>query len=325
MRARVLRALIVLSLASAAPALDAAPASATFHLMKIREVYVGSAATPEAEYVELQMFAAGQNLVQGHAIDLLDAAGTQVGSATFGADAQGDTNQSTLVAATGAAESQFGILADTGLPPGLLDPSGGAVCWEALDCVSWGDFHGPLPSPAGNPADPSGIPDGMALRRSIAPGCATLLEAGDDHDDGAADFADAFPAPRPNSVAPSERACASSSPGGSGYPPSGATEGGGGAGGGSGGGRAPQTRIRNGPAKVGHDRTPTFRFSANRTGSLFFCKLDSRHFRHCRSPFTTPALQPGPHTFRVKARAPGGATDRSPAIRRFTVVRRKVA
>jgi len=38
-------------------------ADATFHLMRIREVYPGSAANPGAEYVELQMYASGQNFV----------------------------------------------------------------------------------------------------------------------------------------------------------------------------------------------------------------------------------------------------------------------
>ena len=92
------------------------------------------------------MYASGQNLVAGHSIDLFDAAGTQLGTATFGADAPNGANQSTLVAATPAAESQFGIAADTGMPSGLLDPTGGAVCWESLDCVSWGSLprRGPL-------------------------------------------------------------------------------------------------------------------------------------------------------------------------------------
>ena len=326
-------AILAAALAAAAVAIAPAEASATFHLMSVREVYPGSGASPEAEYVELQMYASGQNLVAGHSVDFFDAAGAQVGTATFGADAPNGANQSTLVAATPAAESQFGVAADTGMPSGLLDPTGGAVCWESLDCVSWGGFHGSALSPTGLPADPLGIPDGMALRRTIAPGCSTLLEASDDRDDSAADFSDAFPAPRPDSVAPSERACSSQSPAAPGNPAPGnpafgsPANGAGGGGAGSGGAaeRRPQTRIRHRPRRVTRDRTPTFRFASNRRGSRFLCKLDRRRFRGCRSPFTAQRLRLGRHVFRVKARAPGGATDRTPATWRFRVVRRRHA
>ncbi len=46
----------------------APPALATFHEMMIREVYPGSGASPNSEYVELQMWAPGQNFVGGHQI-----------------------------------------------------------------------------------------------------------------------------------------------------------------------------------------------------------------------------------------------------------------
>ena len=206
--------------AAALLAIWAPAASATFHLMQIREVYPGSVATPGSEYVELQMWAEGQNHVGGHVLRSYDATGTVTGIDTFPADVAHGANQSTMVLATPEAESQFGLISDAPLvPSGELDPSGGAVCWENLDCVSWGGFSGSLPSPAGSPAAPGGIPDGMALRRSIAPGCPTLLEPGDDHDNSAADFSVVFPGPRPNSVPPSEHACgagvaAPSQPGG---------------------------------------------------------------------------------------------------------------
>jgi len=317
-------ALLAAALAAAALAIAPAGASATFHLISVREVYPGSGANPEAEYVELQMYASGQHLVAGHSIDFFDAAGSKVGTASFGADAPNGANQSTLVAATPAAESRFGIAADAGMPAGLLDPAGGAVCWESLDCVSWGAFHGAALSPTGSPADPPGIPDEMALRRTIAPGCPTLLEATDDRDDSAADFSDVFPAPRPNSVAPSEHACSSQGPAAPGYPASGSPASGGGDGPGAGGGarRRPQTRIRHRPRRVTRDRSPTFRFVSNRRGARFLCKLDRRRVRRCRSPFTARRLRFGRHVFRVWARAPGGATDRTPATWRFRVARR---
>jgi hypothetical protein len=314
---RIGSATLACTAALAAALVATTPAAATFHLMKIREVYPGSSASPEAEYVELQMYASGQNLVGGHSVDFLNAAGTQVATATFGADVANGANQSTLVAASPGAESQFGIVADTGMAGGSLDPAGGAVCWESLDCVAWGAFHGSALSPTRTPADPLGIPDGMALRRTIAPGCPTLLEASDDTDDSAADFSDAFPAPRPNSVPPSERTCSAQE---NGYPASGAGGGATGTNGGR-GARHPQTRIRHRPRRRTRDRTPTFSFTSNRRRVRFLCKLDRRSYRRCRSPFTTARLRPGRHVFRVKARAPDGATDRSPATWRFKVVR----
>ncbi len=82
-----------------------------------------------------------------------------------------------------------------------MSASGGAACWAgSIDCVSWGSFTGSLTG-VGTPVDSGGIPNGMALRRSISSGCGTLLEGGDDTNDSAADFFDAAPAPRNNSSA----------------------------------------------------------------------------------------------------------------------------
>lgn len=282
--------------------------ASSFHVVMVRELYPGSSAAPGAEYVVLQMYASGQEFVKGHRIELFDESGASLGTVTFDADVARGTTQSTILLATPEAESQFGVVADKGFAADKLDPAGGAVCWEELDCVAWGGSSGGGDSPSGAPADPGGIPDGMALRRTIAPGCPTLLEGGDDSDNSAADFADAFPAPRPNSVPPSEQACAAQ---------------GGSAGGptvGKGGEERPQTTLRRRPAKSSRDRTPTFAFTANRRGVVFLCKLDRRPFKRCRSPYTSARLSPGGHVFRVKARVPGGAVDRSPAIWHFEIV-----
>ncbi len=305
------------SLALASLATWAPSASATFHLISVREVYPGSAASAtaeEAEYVELQMYSSDQNLVGEHILATYSASGVATKN-VLAADVPNGATQSTILLATPEAEAQFGSTADGALSPsGQLDPAGGAVCWETFDCVSWGSFSGQasLPSPAGPPATPAGIPDGMALRRAIAPGCATLLESGDDSDGSAVDFSAVFPSPRPNSVTPSEHACSSQTGGG------GAQAGGGGAGTGS---MHPQTRIRKHPGHRTPDRTPTFRFSSNVPGSTYLCKLDSGRFKRCGSPFTAHRLSLGPHLFKVKARAPGGATDHTPAGYAFTVVR----
>lgn len=292
-------------------ALLAAPAAqATFHLIQVREVYTGSVLQPEAKYVELQMYAGGQNHVKGHKLRSYDASGAVTGTSTFLADVPNGANQSTIVLATPAAAEAFGFSADTSLAsPGALSPAGGAVCWEELDCVSWGGFSGSLPSPAGVPASAGGIPDGMALRRTIARGCPTALDPPDDSDSSAADFSPASPQPRPNSASPSEQLCPSAG-------------GGGGSGGGSSGSaNAPQTILRRKPPKHTSDRTPTFRFGADEAGVSFQCKLDRKPFRACRSPFTTKPLSFGPHRFQVRARDSEGRVDPTPASYRFRVVR----
>ena len=295
----------------------APPAWATFHLISVREVFPGSGSSPQAQYVELQMYAGGQDHVQGHTLTFYDKSGGSSGSATFGGDVGAGATQSTILAASTAAESQFGVLADVSMPGTSLDPAGGAVCWEALDCVAWGSFKGSVLGPVGSPADPGGIPDGMALQRTIAPGCPTLLEAGDDSNDSATDFFDAAPAPRPNSVPPSERACATQAGGGG--------AGAGQKGGGAGSGRAtcrPQTTIRSGPPRASRKRTATFRFASSRPGSTFLCKLDRQRFKSCRSPYKVRRLKVGAHVFKVKASGPDGTTDRSPATWAFRVLPR---
>jgi hypothetical protein len=302
--------ILVLSLLSLFALTWPATAPATFHEMSIREVYAG---TPESQYVELQMWAAGQNLVGGHVLKTYSAAGAVTSTSTFAGDVPGGANQSTILLATPGAEAEFGVTADTGLATGSLEAGGGAVCWETLDCVAWGSFAGFVgnaPSPVGSPA--AAIPVGMALRRTIALGCPTLLEPADDHDNSAADFSAVFPAPRPNSVAPSERRCPGSSESPFGVVPGGGSKQG-----------APQTILRGKPGKRIHDRTPTFRFASDETGSTFQCKIDSKSFRPCRSPFTTKQLTLGRHTFKVRARDDSGKLDPSPASYGFKVVTKK--
>jgi hypothetical protein len=285
-------------------ALGPPAASATFHRMLVREVYPGTTAEPGAEYVELQMWSAGQNLVGGHTLRTYDSVGTPTAN-VLPADVPNGANQSTILIATPQAESRFGVTGDAPLSSsGQLDPAGGAVCWEGIDCVAWGNFSGSLPSPAGTDAATGGIPDEMALRRTIAAGCASLLEPTDDLDNSLADFEAVFPNPRPNSVMPPEHACEAS-----GGPSSGNERG------------TPQTTLTRRPPHKTADRTPTFRFAADESGVSFQCKLDGKPYRSCRSPFTTKKLSPGPHLFKVRARDDSGGLDPTPATYRFKVIR----
>jgi hypothetical protein len=301
---RCRRILLAVGMTLLTAASFAPPACATFHRIKIREVYPGSVASPDSGYVELQMYSAGQDLVAGHALTTYDAKGSLTGTFTFTANVANAANQQTILIGESGVQAAFGVapdLSDAGL---ALTSGGGAACWAAtIDCVSWGAYTGTTASPSGSPVDPLGIPGGMTLQRTIAPNCPTLLQASDDSDDSATDFADAAPAPRPNSASPSEKACGS---------------GGGQAQGGDSAGR-PQTRFRHTPGRVVRGHRATFRFVSSEPGSTFLCKLDLHRFRRCRSPLVLRGLDSGRHVFRVKARAPGGATDRTPATWRFRV------
>jgi hypothetical protein len=198
---RLVRPVLTILLAAAA-----APASAEFHLMSIREVYVGPADNANAQYVVLQMYASGQNLVMGHDVTFYDAAGDSLGTVTFASNVPNGANQDYILIATSEAEAKFGIDADLAMTP-LLAPAGGKVCFEDIDCFSWGTYAGSAttPSPSGTPFNAAGgLTADSAARRDISGGTsASQLDAGDDTDDSAADF-DFAAAPNPQNNGPAE-------------------------------------------------------------------------------------------------------------------------
>ena len=101
------------------------------------------------------------------------------------------------------------MIGDSGLASGSKDftrdlnidsvAAGGAACYVSepgfSDCVSWGTFsnnaslmsHYDASADSGSPAP--ALSSGMALRRSISPACPTALDASDDTNNSAADFA----------------------------------------------------------------------------------------------------------------------------------------
>jgi hypothetical protein len=202
----------------------AAPsASANFHLMKIREVS-GSTAGTDTAYIELQMYAAGQNQVSGHNITVWDADGLVLGMPIpiqplplTGPNPPNAQNQRTiLIGDTGVPGRDFTLDLTPYMETGSSLIAAGAVCFETIDCFSWGGaaFTGAanLPdraTPYGNP-----LPTTFALRRSIARGCPTLLEASDDTNDNQADFQPGQEDPTPNSTAPTEQSCENAGVGG---------------------------------------------------------------------------------------------------------------
>ncbi len=75
----------------------AAPAQASFHLMKIREFGAGTfGAGFNDSYVELQMYAAGQNHVAGHTLNVWGHTDTIPTPTTFAADVAKGDNQATI-------------------------------------------------------------------------------------------------------------------------------------------------------------------------------------------------------------------------------------
>src|SRR5262245_36084763 len=220
---RSTRFVAVLATTSFALLLSAGSASATFHLIKVREVFPGSSAHPDSGYVELQSYSAFQNQIQFGQLRVYNPNGsiasTFPSSLPSGDPVSNNANQATVVIADSGFGSAFpGVTpnrTDTALD---LSPAGGAVCWPitdptAEDCVSWGTFTGnaSLPSSAGSPfqgTGPSGsIGDGKAIIRSISANCPTALDAADDTNNSAAGFSETTPNPRPNSSPITEVTC----------------------------------------------------------------------------------------------------------------------
>ncbi len=152
-----------------------APAWATFHFIKVVEVFPGTTADPNAQYVILRMYFAGQEFVGGHSLAIFDAGGNKVGTFTFPGSVANGANLASILIATADAEALFKVSADLAMDP-MLEPAGGAVCWDVVNCVAWGSFAAPaaLPAPPGAPFNPSGgLPLGSAMHRDLSTGGAT--------------------------------------------------------------------------------------------------------------------------------------------------------
>ncbi len=289
---------VTLLLALALAFLVAAPsAQATFHLIKVREVHPGGS---DDSYVELQMFAAGQSLLGGHSLTLYDSSGGLVHTSTFAGSVAHSANQQTVLVGDTAVQSDFGVtpdLVDSGL---TIPAAGGAVCWNAggipADCVAWGSFSGGAALQAatgtsvGNPASPSGITAGKAIRRKISPGCPTLLEESDDTNDSAADFEEVTPAPRNDNSPITESTCAG----------------------------APNTAIDDRPPSASSSTEAEFTYEAP-TATSYECKLDAAVFAACPAEGKTySSLAQGSHTFQVRGVNASGP-DPTPATYTWTV------
>lgn len=278
-------------------------AAANHHFVKIAEVYPGTAGNPNLEYVELEMTASGQNQFSGSGttVTFFDSTGFLVASGSVSLSggpnpANAQSGRRILVgSASGTAADDvgqaFNVPPDFTFPAsGLMDPAGGAVCFDPKqdprDCVSWGDFAttpiNQLISPAGS--NVAAIPGNETIQRNRKTCTRTLIDTND-----GSDWA-VVPAAEPNNNSDN---------------PPGVVP-------------CPNTTIKSGPKGSTTDRTPTFNFKSSQAGSTFKCKIDSKAYASCTRPKTLARLKLGKHTFKVKASA-GGLTDPTPATRKFTV------
>jgi hypothetical protein len=265
--------------------LAAPTANASFHLMKVREVYPAG----DSSYVELQMFSPGEYLVAGHHLVAYGADGSVANDFTLPSNVSSASasNSTILIADSGYGSAFPGGPSPDEVDSGLnLSPSAGAVCWtdgSPPDCVSWGAFTGPFPAhvpalTAGSPASPAGVTAGKALRRSIALGCPTFLEAADDTDSSLADFSEQTPAPRSNAGMIVEHICT---------PPTATID------------SKPKTPISSTSASFTYHSTPA--------GAEFECKRDTGIFESCSAgEIEYTGLADGGHTFQVRAKNADG-------------------
>jgi hypothetical protein len=202
------RAVATVSLVVGGLAVVAQPAHATFHEMKIREVFAGRADQPNAHFVELQMYSSGQNFVSGKQVKVFSAAGSEVGSFTFPGSVPNGANQASILVGTPEIQTAFGIVPDLTMTP-VIAASGGKACFVDpgdyinpgqgnIDCVSWGSF-----APGGETGTPApAIPSEMSIERKISRGDPAILDSpADDTNNSMADFQATAPSPRNNSGA----------------------------------------------------------------------------------------------------------------------------
>jgi hypothetical protein len=69
---------------------------------------------------------------------------------------------------------------------------------------------------------------------------------------------------------------------------------------------APVARLTKVPGHRTRARRPVFKFTADRAGAAFECRIDSGRFRACRSPYRAPRLGAGGHTLGVRAHDAAG-------------------
>jgi hypothetical protein len=273
----------------AALAWGAVPAHADHHEVRIAEVSAGGQmAFPNAEYVQLQITASGQNLFGGtnSTVTLYGADGDLELSTPVNTNvANGQRGRRVLI---GASDLPGGTTPDfTWSPDNYLSLAGGAACFTSgefgpIDCVSWGAYDGTPAPPSPTGGNAAAFPDGLGLARRTPPCGPGLIDTNDPTD---LEIAGLFPA---NNASPAAT-----------------------------GDPCPETTITKHPKKRTTKRRAKFEFTANLGIDEFTCKLDNAPFTDCTSPFAKRGKR-GKHTFKVKAEG-----DDSPATYRWKVVKKR--
>jgi hypothetical protein len=185
----------------------AGSASATFHEMRIRAIFEGPSA--HTGFIQLQMLAAGQNFTSGHVINYYDHTGALVHTSPPLPNVPNGANQSTILIGDTSTPGTPDLIWGTFRSNLVSDPSGGALCYENIDCVAWGSWApvdlAKLASPEAAPL--GGLSTTMVAIRGIGRGCPTALDPADDTNASASDFTFGFFTPRNNSVTPTETVC----------------------------------------------------------------------------------------------------------------------
>jgi RTX calcium-binding nonapeptide repeat (4 copies) len=190
--------------------------SARADLIQIRQIHPSNGMFG-GDWVELQMYADGQNMVAGKVIRTFFGDGNQKAQYVIPGNVPSGENQHTILISN--LFTPEGVSADFVAPVNDLRMTGqdGAVCYTEndpptytpIDCVAYGNFTGTLP--VGTPA--VATPFESTLERGITRGCPTALDPLDDSDNSAADFALSTNPPRNNATPPTETLCPPGSPG----------------------------------------------------------------------------------------------------------------
>ena len=176
------------------------PGRASFHLLKVNEVFLGAPGNENVQYVELKAALGGQGLVDGSELVLYGAGSstTPVAEAELTEDIEKFPNQGSILFATTQAEAFFEVTADAAFTAQSV-AGGGMACFEdggsKIDCVSWGARD--ANSAAGNPFRPTeGIPSGATIGRDSG---GDNLTNSDDHGNSRTDFELVHPSPSSSS------------------------------------------------------------------------------------------------------------------------------
>jgi hypothetical protein len=202
-------------------------ASASYHENLIREVHDGGGST--GDYVMLQAYAGGQNLVAGKHIVTYDGAGGVLSSYAIPNIVGNGANQATiLISNGGVTDADFAAnpgAGNDGLHLNVVN-TGGTVCFAdssitvSLDCVAYFGSNAGTMFPSVPPASPFGTPlslggqdlDGKSIVRTIARGCASALDTADDTNNSSADFSIGPPLARNNAAPITETVCPPGNP-----------------------------------------------------------------------------------------------------------------